>query len=88
MCKEAALSRCFTYQAPWVVEGLFVSYKGNQGGFEELWISGTGLVEEPAILQRHAQGCVEPLRGLEGSNVTLSAPTGAARSYMSEARGR
>jgi hypothetical protein len=35
---------------PWAVDGSFVSYKGIQGGFEELWISETGSAEEPAIL--------------------------------------
>ena len=46
---------------PWAVDGSFVSYNGIQGGFEELWRSGAGSAEEPGILQRHNQGCVEPL---------------------------
>jgi hypothetical protein len=39
----------------------------------DLW---AGSAEEPGILKRHAQGCVEPSRGLEDSNLPLSAPTG------------
>ena len=35
-----------------------------------------GSAEEPAILQRRSQGCVEPARGLEESNLALSDPTG------------
>jgi hypothetical protein len=61
---------------PWVVDGSFVIYKGIQGGFEQLWISGAESAEEPGILQRSSQGCVEPSRGLEDSNLPLSAPTG------------
>ena len=37
---------------------------------------GRGSAEEPGIVQRHAQGCVERLRGLEGSNHPLWVPTG------------
>ena len=37
---------------------------------------GRGSAEEPGILQRHAQGCVGPLRGLVDPKVPLSAPTG------------
>jgi hypothetical protein len=33
----------FHLLGPWAVDGSFVSYKGIQGGFEELWMSGTGL---------------------------------------------
>ena len=36
---------------------------------------GSGSVEEPEILQRHAQGCVERLRGLEDPKLPLSTPT-------------
>jgi hypothetical protein len=61
---------------PLGVDGSFVSYKDVQGGFEELWTSGAGSAEEPAIFQRHGQGCVGPLRGLEDPNLPLSAPTG------------
>ena len=38
-------------------------------------MSGAGSAEEPGILQRHTQGCVEPLRGLENPNLPLSAPS-------------
>ena len=61
---------------PWAVDGSFISYKGIQCAFEELWKSRTGSADEPGILRRHAQGCVEPSRGLEDPNVPLSAPTG------------
>jgi hypothetical protein len=37
---------------------------------------GTGSAEEPGILQRHGQGCVERLRGLVDPKLPLSAPTG------------
>jgi hypothetical protein len=47
-------------------------------------MSGGGSAEEFEILQRHPQGCVEPLRGLVDPNVPLSAPTGAARFYIFE----
>jgi hypothetical protein len=60
----------------WAVDGSFVSYKGIQGGIEQLWKSGAGSAWEPGLLQRHAQGCVEPSRGLEDPNLPLSAPTG------------
>jgi hypothetical protein len=36
----------------------------------DLW---AGSAEEPGILKRHAQGCVGPSRGLEDSNLPLSA---------------
>ena len=39
-------------------------------------MSGAGSAEEPGLLQRHAQGCVECSRGLEDANLPLSAPTG------------
>ena len=39
-------------------------------------MSGTGSAEKPGILQVHAQGCVDPSRGLEDPNVPLSTPTG------------
>ena len=68
------LSCCLTCYVLWAVDGSFVSYKGIQGGFEELWISGAGSAEEPGIVQRHGQGCVEPSRGLEDPNLPLSAP--------------
>jgi hypothetical protein len=38
-------------------------------------MSGAGSAEEPGILQRHAQGCVEPSAGLEDPNLPLSAPS-------------
>jgi hypothetical protein len=37
---------------------------------------GRGSAEEPGIVQRHAQGCVERLRGLVDPKLPLSAPTG------------
>jgi hypothetical protein len=37
---------------------------------------GRGSAEEPGMLQRHAQGCVERLRGLEDPKLPLSDPTG------------
>jgi hypothetical protein len=40
-------------------------------------MSGAGSAEESVILQRHAQGYVEPSRGLEDPILPLSAPTGA-----------
>jgi hypothetical protein len=61
---------------PWAVDGSFVSYKGIQGGFEDLWISGAGSAEEPGLLRRHDQGGVAPLRGLEDPKLPLSAPNG------------
>jgi hypothetical protein len=39
-------------------------------------MSGAESAEEPGIVQRHRQGCVERLRGLEGPNLPLSTPTG------------
>ena len=45
---------------PWAVDGSFVSYKGIEGGYEELWISGVGSAEEPGIVQRHDQGVSHP----------------------------
>src|SRR5215204_3285707 len=39
----------------------------------EVW---AGSAEEPGILQRHAQGCVERSRGLGYPNLPLSTPTG------------
>jgi hypothetical protein len=39
-------------------------------------MSGAGSAEEPGILQRHTQGCVEPSRGLEDPNLPVWAPTG------------
>jgi hypothetical protein len=39
-------------------------------------MSGAGSAEEPGILQRPAQGCVERLRGLEDPNLPLSVPNG------------
>jgi hypothetical protein len=37
---------------------------------------GRGSAEEPGIVQRHAQRCVEPSRGPEDPNLPLSVPTG------------
>jgi hypothetical protein len=62
---------------PWAVDGSFVSYKGIQGGFEELRKSGAGSAEEPGTLKRHDQGCVEASRGSVDHYISLSTPTGA-----------
>jgi len=64
------------------VDGSFFSYKGIEGGFEELWVSGAGSAEESGILQRPGQGCVGPLRGLEDPNIPLSAPTDVQSSLL------
>jgi hypothetical protein len=47
-----------------------------EGAFEEPWISGRDRQRNEGILQRRSQGCVEPARGLEESNLALSDPTG------------
>jgi hypothetical protein len=39
-------------------------------------MSGAGSAEEPGILQRHGQECVEAQRGPEDPNLSLSNPTG------------
>jgi len=39
-------------------------------------LPGAGSAEEPEVVCRHGQGCVEPLQGFEVPNVPLSAPTG------------
>jgi hypothetical protein len=67
---------------PWAVDGSFVIYKGIQGGFEELWISGAGSAEEPGLLQRHGQGCVEGLLGLEDPKLSPSVLTGVHLLYL------
>ena len=64
------------------VEGSFVSYKGIQGGFEELWKSGAGSADELGILQRHGQGCVDPSRGPEDPTLPLSVPSGVQSSLL------
>jgi hypothetical protein len=38
-------------------------------------MSGAGSAEEPGILKHHAQGCVDPSRGLGDPILPLSAPT-------------
>jgi hypothetical protein len=45
-------------------------------------MSGAGSAEEPGIVQRHDQGCVERLRGLEDPKLALSAPTGVHSSLL------
>jgi hypothetical protein len=82
MCIEAGLSPRLVPQVLWAVDGSFVGYEGIQGGFERLWMSGAGSAEEPGLLQRHAQGCVERLRGLEVPNLPLSDPTGVQSSLL------
>jgi hypothetical protein len=82
MCIQAGLSCHLTCEVLWAVEGSFVSYKGIEGGFEELSISGAGLEEEQKILQRSSQGCVERLRGLEDPKLSLSTPTGVQSSLL------
>jgi hypothetical protein len=49
---------------------------------EELWISGAGSAEEPEVLQRHGQGCVERSGGQEVPNLPLSAPNGVHSSLL------
>jgi hypothetical protein len=66
--------------SPRAVDGSFVSYTGIQGGFEELWMSGSGSAEEAGIVQRHGQACVEPSRGPEGPKLPLWALTGVQSS--------
>jgi len=61
---------------PWAVKCSFVSFKGIEGGFEELWRAWLRMAEESVILRRHDQGCVEVKRGLEDPKLPLSAPTG------------
>src|SRR5215218_6804255 len=74
---EGGLSRCLLGWVPWVVEGSFVSYKGIEGGVEELWRSGAGPAEELETLRLSRQGCVEvPLASTEPC-VPLSNPTSA-----------
>jgi hypothetical protein len=58
------------------VESLPLGYKDVLGAFEDLWRSGAGSAEEPALLQRRGQGCVEPSGGLEDPKLPLAAPTG------------
>ena len=74
---------------PWAVDGSFVSYKGIQGGFEELWTSGAGSAEEPGFFSGMVKGVSDPC---EGSKILtfLFRPrlVCRARSYISEARGR
>jgi hypothetical protein len=57
MCVQADLSRRLLGQVPWVVESMPLVYKDIQGGFEELWESGAGSVEEPGLHEREDQGC-------------------------------
>jgi hypothetical protein len=58
-------------------ESSFISYKGIQGAFEHAMESvAEGSAEAPAILQRHAQGCVERSGGLREPKLPLSVPTG------------
>jgi hypothetical protein len=64
------------------VGGAFVGYEGIQGSFEQLWRSEAGSADEPEILQRYAQGCVGPSRGLEDPKLPLSAPTVVCSSLL------
>jgi hypothetical protein len=89
MCVEAGLSCRLFGHVPWVVESLSLGYKGIQGTFEGLWISGEGSAWEWGILEWHLQGRVEH----SGGSKILSFPFGprvvcAARSHVSEARRR
>jgi hypothetical protein len=60
-----------------------VSYKGIERGSEEPRKPGAGSAEEPGVLQRDAQGCVDPSRGFEDPKLPLSAPGWcAASSYI------
>jgi hypothetical protein len=45
-------------------------------------MSGAGSAEELGDLQRHAQGCVQGLRGLEDPNLSLSVPSGVQNSLL------
>ena len=60
---------------PRALDGSFVGYKGIQGGFEQLWMSGGGSAEELGILHLPGQGCVETSRGLEDPYLPLSIPS-------------
>jgi hypothetical protein len=83
MCVQANLSCCLMCKVLRAVESLLLGYNDLQGGFEELWSIGDwGLAEESGILQRHAQGCVEPSRGLEDPKLPLSAPNGVQSSLL------
>ncbi len=56
------MSRCLVCQVLWAVDGLFVGYKGIEGGFEELWsIVLGGSAEELGGLLCLWQGCVGSL---------------------------
>jgi hypothetical protein len=75
MRTEVGLSRRLVHWVLRAVDSSFVSFKGIQGAFAELWISRAGSVEELGILQRPGQGRVERSRGLEDPNLALSSPT-------------
>jgi hypothetical protein len=62
VCVQGDLSHCLLGQAPWVVEGLSLGYKGIQGAFEELRRSGEGSAEEQVMRQCSSQGRVEARR--------------------------
>jgi hypothetical protein len=45
-------------------------------------LPGAGSAEEPGVLQRPGQACVEPSRGLEDPPLPLVAPTGVQNSLL------
>ena len=72
----ASLGDCPSGRSSGLSEGLLFGYEDIQGGFEELRIFGTDRQRNEGIPQQHAQGCVEPSRGLEDPNLPLSVPLG------------
>ena len=62
---------------PWVINSSFVSYKGIQGRFEKLWMSGAGSAEELETLRLSRQGCVEVPLASTDPCLPLSNPTPA-----------
>jgi hypothetical protein len=72
---------------PWAVDGSFVIYKGIEGGFEQLRMSGADRQTKQGFFSGMLRGVSNPGEGSE----ILSFPSGpdwcAARSYISEARG-
>jgi hypothetical protein len=86
MCAEVALSRCLVCQVLWAVDGRFVSYKGIQGDFEKVYISGAGSVEESRLLWRHVQGCVAAYEGPKILTFSFRSRPVCTRFYSSEPR--
>jgi hypothetical protein len=79
MCIQAGLSYHLTCEILWAVEGSFVSYKGIEGGFELLCISGVGSAEELGILACPCQRPVErAARGGHQKAITPSSLLGVS----------